>query len=82
MKDKILCSGWHNTFGWLRRPDLDEGATFSYETPDGTIVVSHDCAHKKRMHLSAFEDAKTKEKYVSVSQFPYIKIRAQKTTEG
>jgi hypothetical protein len=82
MKDKILCSGWHDTFGWLRRPELDDDLNFTYETPDGTIVVSCEALHQKRMHLSAFEDAKTKEKYVSASQFPYVKIRAQKTTKG
>lgn len=82
MKDKTLCSGWHNTFGWLRRPDLDDGLSFAYEHPDGDIIQSFDKAHQTRMHLTAFEDAKTKEKYISVSRFPYVKIRSRNTTQG
>lgn len=68
MKDKVLASGWHDSFGWLRRPELDIGGRHAYEAPDGEIIDSHDKAHKKRMHLTAYEDAATGERYVSPSR--------------
>lgn len=32
---KIVRCGFHNTFGWLRRPELDNRDGYCYEAPDG-----------------------------------------------
>jgi hypothetical protein len=64
-RDKALSCGWHNTYGWLRVPHMDGFNTFAYEHPDGSIIESKDKAHKERIHLTAYEDSETGEKYVS-----------------
>jgi hypothetical protein len=76
-KPKVLASGWHNTFGWLRRPELDVDGVYAYENPDGTIIDSTDRAHAARMHLTAYEDQNTGEKYVSVSRCGEIATRSK-----
>lgn len=68
MSDRKIACGWHYTFGWLRRPDLDGGGLFAYEHPNGDIIESADPAHKKKIHLTAFQDAQTGERYVSPSR--------------
>lgn len=76
--DKIICSGWHHTFGWLRRPELDlRNAGFCYETPDGEIVISKAARHRYGMYLNCHEDAATGERYTAISAAPRIyKVRS------
>lgn len=78
-EDTLLASGWHHTFGWLRRRELDvRNAGFAYETPDGTIVVSKERRHRHGMYLDAWRDAATGENYVACSVTPRVYVRAKK----
>ncbi len=68
-EDTIICSGWHHTFGWLRRPELDEAASgYCYETPDGDIVISRRMRHRKAIYLDCREDIETGERYTAISK--------------
>jgi hypothetical protein len=67
-RDQLVATGWHYSFGWLRRPELDaNNAGFTYEMPDGTLVVSREVRHRYGMHLDARRDALTGELYTSCS---------------
>jgi hypothetical protein len=71
--DKWICSGWHYTFGWLRRPELDEeNGGFCYEEPDGDIVISSDPRHLNAMYLDCRWDDDIKETYTALSTLPRI----------
>ena len=67
-RDELVATGWHYSFGWLRRPELDaETKGFTYEMPDGMLVVSREVQHRYGMHLDARRDALTGELYTSCS---------------
>ena len=71
--DKLLSSGWHHTFGWLRRPELDEhNGGFCYEEPDGDIVISSDPRHRYGIYLDCRWDADEKEAYTAISATPRV----------
>ena len=71
--DRLRCSGWHYTFGWVRRSDLDdELCGFCYEDPEGMIVVSPELHHKNGIYLDCREDRETGELYLCVSTIPKI----------
>ena len=71
--DKLITSGWHYTFGWLRRPDLDEAnGGFCYEEPDGDIVISSDPRHRHAMYLDCRWDDDLKETYTAASTLPRV----------
>ncbi len=71
--DRVRCSGWHYTFGWVRRSDLDdELCGFCYEDPEGMIIVSPELHHKNGIYLDCREDQQTKELYLCVSKIPKI----------
>ena len=71
--DRLRCSGWHYTFGWMRRVDLDdELCGFCYEDPEGMIVVSPELHHKNGIYLDCREDRETGELYLCVSKIPKI----------
>lgn len=71
--DRHVTSGWHHTFGWLRRPETDGWyAGFAYEMPDGTFVVSKEGRHRHGMYLDVWEDAVTKELYTACSPVPRV----------
>ena len=71
--DKLLSSGWHYTYGWLRRPELDEeNGGFCYEEPDGDIVISSDPRHRNTMYLDCRWDEDLKETYTAVSATPRV----------
>jgi hypothetical protein len=81
MEDKLICSGWHFTFGWLRRPEMDLDGHYAYEDGDGDLYYSLDPRHKHVMYLDCLEDADTGEKYLCVSKIPKImnaKLRQKK----
>jgi len=71
--DRILSSGWHHTFGWLRRVDLDDEdqGIWAYETPDGDEVYSPHPRHKKAAFLDCWE-TEAGEKYLSFSAVPKV----------
>jgi hypothetical protein len=67
-KDELVATGWHYSFGWLRRPELDvENTGFIYELPDGTLVVSREVRHRHGMHLDVRRDVLTGNLYTSCS---------------
>ena len=71
--DRLRCSGWHYTFGWVRRSDLDdELCGFCYEDPEGMIIVSPELQHKNGIYLDCCEDKETGELYLCVSKIPKI----------
>ena len=50
---KSIRSGWHWTFGYLRRPELDtEAQGYVYEAPDGVLVRTRNSDNKVCMHLT------------------------------
>jgi len=69
-------SGWHHTFGWLRRPELDaDNAGFVYEMPDGTLVISKEGRHRNGMYLDEWLDRETGETYTTCSPVPRVYCR-------
>lgn len=59
MVRRLVSTGWHWQYGWLRRPDLDDpegGPGCVYEKPNGDLVVSREPRHKKAMLLNVWED--------------------------
>ena len=68
--DELINSGWHHTYGWLRRSEMDENGTYCYEEPDGDLVYSMDPRHKIRAHLNHWRDKKTGEHYLAFSKIP------------
>jgi len=80
VSDKILCSGWHWSFGWLRRPEIDEDGMFAYEDGDGDLIYSENPCHKHGAYLACLQDEQTKERYLTFSFVPkvYVKINSRK----
>lgn len=71
--DPLRASGWHHTFGWLRRPDLDvANGGYCYETPEGEIVVSSMRVHRQAMYLNCYHDRDRNELYVTPSVAPRL----------
>lgn len=70
MKDKLINSGWHHSYGWLRRPEMDTGIWFCYEEPDGDLIYTDDPRHTTRAFLNCWEDKKTGECYLAFSKIP------------
>lgn len=70
--DKKIKSGWHWTFGWMRRPDYDTSNQFAYEGPDGEIIMSSMFVHRKNMYMAQYEDAETGELYVTDDPAPRV----------
>lgn len=62
--DKRISVGWHWTYGYLRRPELDEPVGYAYEDPEGDIVYIAEIAALKRVMLECRQDANTGERYV------------------
>lgn len=62
--DKRISVGWHWTYGYLRRPEMDEIFGYAYEDPDGDMVYIDDMSASKRVMFECREDARTGERYV------------------
>ena len=75
MLDRLIKSGWHWQFGWLRRPEKDCENGYCYEAPDGDIIYSGRMDHKLVLYLDCREDADTGEKYLCLNKYP-TKIHA------
>lgn len=59
---KPVRSGWHWSFGYLRRVQLDGPVLgYAYEAPDGKIMYSKDTNHRHRMHMTALRGQITDE---------------------
>jgi hypothetical protein len=75
-EDKVIAHGWHHTFGWLRRKELDNAYEgFVYEDGDGDLIISKDLRHIVEAYLDCWEDANTGEKYLCFSKLPRTRRR-------
>jgi len=70
MTDQIVDGGWHWTFGWLRRPEMDDENGYCYEEPDGDLVYSGRPCHKRAMYLDVRLDQGTGERYLCLARLP------------
>ena len=68
--DKIVKHGWHWSFGWLRRPELDQQGYYCYEMPDGDLMLSPRPAHAMGVYLDCRKDEQTGELYTCISVIP------------
>jgi len=73
--DRIIKHGWHWSFGWLRRPELDQEGMYCYEEPDGDLILTSRPAHAIAIYLDCREDPETKEGYVCFSHIPRKPIK-------
>ena len=62
--DKRISVGWHWTYGWLRRPEMDETYGYAYEDPEGDLVFVEGPEAKKSLMLECREDTETGERYL------------------
>ena len=53
--DRLVASGPHDTFGWLRRPQADGAHGYCYELPSGRLVYTKDRGHCKSMEVALWE---------------------------
>jgi len=78
-KQTPMGSGWHDTYGWQRRSDLDEAYDgFMYETPDGHLVRSVDPRHKEGMYLDKYVVEDTGETVYEISKIPRVFSKTRK----
>jgi len=70
MRDRFIKSGWHWSFGWLRRPELDDENGYCFEDGEGDLIFSPRKDHHLVCYLNCYEDAKTKEKYLTMNREP------------
>lgn len=68
--DQLLKHGWHWSFGWLRRPELDKDGMYCYEEPDGDLVFSKRHEHKDQMYLDCRKDEFDGEVYTCLARIP------------
>lgn len=68
--DKLLSTGWHWQYGWMRRPELDDVNGYCYEEPDGNLVFTPSLRHRKALRLSCWFDAELEEPYLVLSHVP------------
>ena len=60
----IVRCGFHWTFGWLRRSELDNRDGYCYEAPDGDLIYSNIKWHEDKMLLYELVDADTGDHYL------------------
>jgi hypothetical protein len=65
--DKYVKSGFHWTFGWMRRADQDCEYGYAYEHPDGEIIWTGRKDHKIMAYLDCMRDEASGELYVTFS---------------
>jgi len=70
MTDKLISTGWHYQYGWMRRPELDDANGYCYEEPDGSLVFSQHLRHRKALRLACMFDVEAQENYLTISHVP------------
>lgn len=70
-------SGWHWQYGWLRRPEMDDGHGYCYEEPDGDLLFFLHRSTKRAAFLDVMRDETTGEKYLCLSRRVPLKQRVQ-----
>jgi len=74
MKAKIegctyLRSASYHTFGWLRRPEMDNELTgYCYVHPDGTQIFTCDPHHRFTLTLDVWVDDEAQELFCTISE--------------
>lgn len=68
--DKLISSGWHWQYGWLRRCELDNQDGYCYEEPDGNLVFTPLLRHRKAMRLTCWFDEELQEYYLTINHAP------------
>lgn len=68
--DHYIKSGWHWSFGWLRRPEMDEEFGFCYEDGDGDLIYTTRPEHKLICYLDCYQDQESGEKYLTLNPDP------------
>ena len=76
-EDILVSEGWHWSFGWLRRPELDtmepdgeflDEQHYCYEMPDGELVFTPFEHHKEKMRLGIYVEADSGERYITMKE--------------
>lgn len=67
-KDRIVGGGWHWSFGWLRRPELDCKYGYCYEEPDGDLIYTSRKDHQHIAYLDKWVDGETGENFCAFNQ--------------
>jgi hypothetical protein len=62
--DEWISHGWHWSYGFLRRRDLDDERGFCYEEPDGDFMWSKRREHHTAMFLEQWRDRETGKTYL------------------
>ena len=81
MTDKLMRHGWHWSFGWLRRPELDQDGLYCYEQPDGDLILSGRPAHKIAIYLDCRMDEETGDEYACFAPIPRRPMRHDPSTK-
>ena len=68
VKDRLISSGWHWSYGWLRRSDMDDENGYCYEEPDGDLVYTARRDHRTACYLECRHDERTGENYLCLSE--------------
>jgi hypothetical protein len=68
--DKLTKHGWHWTFGWLRRPELDQSGLYCYEEPNGDLVFTKKAEHKSSLYLDKRRDEDADVDYFCFARIP------------
>jgi hypothetical protein len=68
MADRFVSSGWHYSYGWLRRPELDNNGWHCYEDGDGDLYLTDYPGSEKLLLLECRTDIKTGENYLCFSK--------------
>lgn len=68
--DTVISTGWHWTYGWLRRREEDKPYGFCYEDGDGDLIYTPSPIHRDKLYLECRQDTETGEKYLCFGKRP------------
>ena len=73
-QDKWIKSGWHWSFGWLRRQELDDDNGYCFEDGDGDLIFTQRKDHHLVCYLDCWEDSVSHERYLTMNPEPVADI--------
>jgi hypothetical protein len=76
--DPIINHGWYWSFGWLRRPEFDQGSLYCYEEPDGQLWL----AITEALYLDCRKCMETGELYCSPCVIPKRPMKYDPSTKS
>ena len=71
MSDKLIKSGFHWSFGWMRKKSEDCEHGYAYEHPDGDLIWTPRMDHKLVAYLDCFQDHPTLNAFCNLPILPY-----------